>query len=73
MKIEVTRHGRRTSKHSDFVNVVELSVAFAVKGSPQIGYEDLCALEEAHFLALECAFIAKAGELFGEQVDETGC
>jgi hypothetical protein len=73
MKIEVTRHGRRTSKHSDFVNVVELSVAFAVKCSPEIGHEDLCALEEAHFLAFESTFVAEAGELVGEQVDETCC
>jgi hypothetical protein len=72
----VLRTGRveiHTSKHGYLINVVELSVAFAVKCSPEIGHEDLCALEEAHFLALESAFVTEAGELFGEQVDETCC
>jgi len=60
-------------KHGDFVNVVELAVRLAVKRGPQVGDEDLRALEEAHFFALKGAFVAEAGEFLGEQVDEAWC
>jgi hypothetical protein len=57
-------------KHGDFVNVVELAVRGAVKGGPEVGDEDLGALEETHALALKGALVAEAGEGRGERVDE---
>ena len=66
-------HGKCTCKHCDFVNVVKLAVRLAVKGSPEIGNEDLRALQEADLSPLEDAFIAEAGELGSEQVYQSGC
>jgi hypothetical protein len=62
-----------TGKHRDLVDVVEFTVAFTVECGPQVCDEDLRALEEAHFFALECAFVTEACELFGQQIDECCC
>jgi len=40
-------------EHGYGVDVVELAVARAVEGGPDVGDEDLSALEEADFFAVE--------------------
>jgi hypothetical protein len=61
-----------TGEHGDLVNVVELSVALAVKGCPEVCNEDLRPLQESHFLSLKSAFVSKRWEFLCHQVDQSG-
>jgi hypothetical protein len=58
-----------TSKHGNLINVIELAVSLAVKRRPQIRNKDLRSLQEAHLLALKCAFVPETRELLGKEVD----
>jgi hypothetical protein len=58
-----------TSKHGNLINVIELAVSLAVKRRPQIRNKDLRSLQEAHLLALECAFVPETRELLGKEID----
>lgn len=61
-------------KHGDLVDVVELAVALAGEARPDVGHEDLGALEEADgpLALLEGELVAEAGEVLREDVDEAG-
>jgi hypothetical protein len=59
----------RAGKHGNLINVIELAVSLAVKRRPQIRNKDLRSLQEAHLLALKCAFVPETRELLGKEVD----
>lgn len=61
-------------KHGDLVNVPEGAVARPLEAGPQVGDEDLGALEEADGppAALVAVLVAEAGKVPGEEVDQAG-
>jgi len=61
-------------KHGDFVNVPESAEALAVEAGPEVGHEDLGALEKANGFAaaFELVLVAERGEVPCEVVDKLG-
>jgi hypothetical protein len=60
-------------EHGDFVNVVKVAVRLIVESSPQIGYEDLCSLEETNTPTLKSLLVTKAWEVLCKEIDESCC
>ena len=59
-----------TSEHRQAVNIVKLAMTRAAECSPQVRYEDLRALQQAHPFPIEARFVAKAGKMLGQKIDE---
>ncbi len=49
-----------TGKHCNPVNVTELAIAAALETGPDVGHQDLGALQEAHFVAAAAAAVLVA-------------
>lgn len=61
---------RRTRKHGNVVNVVELAVIFSVESSPDVGDEDLRTLHDAHSAAFKFGAVIEAREVVREEIYE---
>lgn len=55
-----------TREHGDLLNVLELSVALAVKASPEVGYKDLSSFVQPDPPAVKGRLIPEAWEAFRE-------
>jgi hypothetical protein len=62
-------------KHGDLVDVAERPVGLALEARPQVGDEDLGALEEPDRLAgaFKPVLVPEAVKVTGEEVDQAGC
>jgi hypothetical protein len=71
--VENLRHSI-VSKHSDLIDIIELSKSFSIEGCPEISDTYLGPLEKPHTLsALKRHNVIKARKILGQNVDKSGC
>ena len=62
--------GVLTREHRDLIDVIKVTISFAIKRSPEVGDEDLSSLEYLNSSTIKAGFISEAVKVVSEKVDK---